>query len=217
MTITSGTSGSGNGTVKISVDANTTASVRTGTLTIAGHQITVTEAGLSCSYTVSPASVSIGATGGAGTPIGVTAAAGCSWTAASSVSWITLVTGQTGTGNGTVTYTVSANTGPARSGTLTVAGKTVTISQNSGCTYTINPTSQAFPTDGGTGGPVTVTTQSGCTWTASSSASWITIASGASGTGNGTVTFTVAANTGGARTGTLTIAGSTFTVTQAKK
>jgi len=217
MTITSGTSGSGNGTVKISVDANATSSVRTGTLTIAGHQVTITEAGLSCTYTVSPTTVSIGATGGTGTPIGVTAAAGCTWTAASGVSWITLLTGQTGTGNGVVTYTVLANTGPARSGTLTVAGQTVTISQNSGCTYTINPTSQAFPTEGGTGGPVTVTTQSGCAWTAASNVSWITITSGATRTGTGTVTFTVAANTGGARTGTLTIAGSTFTVTQAKK
>ena len=216
MTITSGTSGSGNGTVKISVDANPTSSVRTGTLTIAGHLVTITEAGVSCNYTVSPTTVSIGATGGTGTPIGVTAAAGCAWTAASSVSWITLVTGQTGTGNGTVTYTVVGTTGPARSGTLTVAGQTVTVSQ-AACTYTINPTSQSFPTDGGTGGPVTVTTQSTCAWTATSNAGWITITSGASRTGTGTVTFTVAANTGGARTGTLTIAGSTFTVTQAKK
>ena len=217
MTITSGTSGSGNGTVKISVDANTTASVRTGTLTIAGQQVTITEAGISCSYNVSPTTVSIGAAGGTGTPIGVTAAAGCSWTGASSVSWITLVTGQTGTGNGTVTYTVLANTGPARNGTLTVAGQTVTISQNSGCTFTLSSTSQDFPKEGGTGGPVTVTTQSGCAWTAKSNASWITITSGTSGTGSGSVTFTVAANTGGARTGTLTIAGSTFTVTEQKK
>ena len=39
--------------------------------------------------------------------------------------------------------------------------------------------------------------------------------SGASGSGNGSVAFTVAANAGGARTGTITVAGQTFTVTQA--
>jgi hypothetical protein len=43
----------------------------------------------------------------------------------------------------------------------------------------------------------------------------LTITSGASGSGNGTVAFSIAANTGPARTGTLTIAGSTFTVSQA--
>jgi hypothetical protein len=61
---------------------------------------------------------------------------------------------------------------------------------------------------------VTVTTTSGCTWTAASNAPWLTITSGAAGTGNGTVGFTSAANVAGSRTGTLTIAGQTFTVTQ---
>src|SRR5262249_61693691 len=38
--------------------------------------------------------------------------------------------------------------------------------------------------------------------------------SGSSGTGNGTVNFTVAANTGGARSGTLTIGSSAITISQ---
>ena len=46
-------------------------------------------------------------------------------------------------------------------------------------------------------------------------AGWIALVSGANGNGAGAVTFSVAANTGTARTGTLTIAGQTFTVTQA--
>jgi predicted ATPase len=51
----------------------------------------------------------------------------------------------------------------------------------------------------------------------SNAPSWITITAGANGTGNGTVTFSIAANTTGAqRTGTLTIAGRTYTVTQRK-
>jgi hypothetical protein len=45
--------------------------------------------------------------------------------------------------------------------------------------------------------------------------SWITITSGASGTGNGTVSYSLSENTGAKkRTGTLTIAGQTYTVTQ---
>jgi hypothetical protein len=60
-----------------------------------------------------------------------------------------------------------------------------------------------------------VTTTAGCAWTATSNASWITITNGASGTGTGTVMFTVAVNLGGSRTGTLTVAGQTATVQQA--
>jgi len=84
----------------------------------------------------------------------------------------------------------------------------------SSCTYAISPTSASVPASGGSG-TVSVTTQTGCSWTASSNASWITISSGASGSGNGSVAYSVAANTGAARTGTLTIAGQTFTVNQA--
>ncbi len=83
------------------------------------------------------------------------------------------------------------------------------------CSYTIQPTSQSFNAGGGTGS-VTVTTASGCAWTATSNPSFITITSGASGSGNGTVNYSVTANTStSSRTGTLTIAGQTFTVTQA--
>jgi hypothetical protein len=81
------------------------------------------------------------------------------------------------------------------------------------CTYSISPTSQSFNSSGGTGS-VDVTTQSGCSWTAISNVSWITITSGSSGTGNGTVNYSVSTNTGSQRTGTITIAGETFTVTQ---
>jgi C1A family cysteine protease len=84
----------------------------------------------------------------------------------------------------------------------------------SACSYSISPSSQSLGYADGSGS-VTVATQGGCAWTATSNApSWITTTS--SGTGNGTATFTVAANTGAkSRTGTLTIAGRTHSVTQA--
>jgi len=215
LSITSGATGLGDGTVTITAAANT-GGARNGTVTVANQTVTVNQAAAPCTYTVSPTSTSIGAAGGSGTPVSVNTSSGCTWTARSNVNWVTIATGSSGTGAGTVTYSVQSNAGSARTGTLTVAGQMVTISQ-AACMFTIAPTSQSFDSSGGAGGPVAVTTQTGCAWTAVSNANWITVSSGASGTGNGAVTFNVAANTGGARTGTLTIAGLTFTVSQQKK
>ncbi len=83
-----------------------------------------------------------------------------------------------------------------------------------GCSYAITPTNAAAPASGATG-TVAVTSPGGCTWTANSNAAWLMVNSGASGNGNGTVAYTAGANTGAQRTGTITIAGQTFTVTQA--
>jgi hypothetical protein len=84
------------------------------------------------------------------------------------------------------------------------------------CTYSIFPTSQSFSSAGGSGS-VNVTAPSGCPWTATSNASWITITSGSSGNGNGTVNYSVASNPSTTpRTGTMTIAGQTFIVTQSE-
>ena len=81
------------------------------------------------------------------------------------------------------------------------------------CTYSIRPTTQSFSNASGTG-TVSVTAGSGCSWTAASNVSWISVTSGASGSGNGTVGYSVQANAGAARSGTLTIAGHTLTVSQ---
>jgi hypothetical protein len=83
-----------------------------------------------------------------------------------------------------------------------------------GCTFSLAPSSQAFDAAGGTG-TVLVQASSECSWTATSSVTWISVVSGASGTGNGAVVYQVQANiTGQARTGLLFIAGQTFTVNQ---
>ena len=219
ITVSSGATGSGNGSVHFSAAANAGTVERIGTLTIAGQTFTVAQAAAGCSYTISPAGQSIGPAGGAGTSIAVTATGGCAWTASSGASWITVTSGATGTGNGSVGFTVAANTGAERTGTLTIAGQTFTVTQAAAaavvCAYTIAPTTQSIGASGGAGTTVTVTTTSNCTWTAVSGVSWITVTSGSTSTGNGSVGFTVAANTGAQRTGTLTIAGQTFTVTQA--
>ena len=59
-------------------------------------------------------------------------------------------------------------------------------------------------------------TGTGCSWTARSSASWLQIVYGASGTGSGAVGFVVSPNaTEQSRTATVTVGGQTLTVTQA--
>jgi len=80
-----------------------------------------------CSFAVSPTSVSA-PTGGGTFSVNVTTDASCAWTAASQSDFITITAGASGTGNGTVTFTVAA-AGGSRSGTLTVAGQTVTVIQ----------------------------------------------------------------------------------------
>lgn len=82
-----------------------------------------------------------------------------------------------------------------------------------GCTYAITPASQSFPTNGGTGA-VNVSTQPECAWTAMSNHSWIMASSGGSGSGSGTVNYSVTSNGATARTGTITVAGLRFTITQ---
>ena len=171
-----------------------------------------------CSYSLSPTSASPAAAGGSAT-VTVTAGSGCTWTANSNASWITITAGASGTGNGTVSYNVAANTGAARSGTMTIAGATFTVNQaaasvsTGSCagTCSINAPGQTIGVSGGTGSIVVTATSA---WTAVSQNSWITISSGASGSGNGTVSFTVAANTGPPQTGTIAVAGFTYTIFQ---
>ncbi len=168
-----------------------------------------------CSFSVSSTSQSVVAAGGSQTTT-VTTPSGCAWSATSNTSWITVTGGSSGTSSGPVTYTVAANAATSpRTGTLTVAERTVTVTQSGACAFTVSPTSRRTAGRGGTR-TTTVTTTSGCAWTAKSNTSWITVTSGSSGTSSGPVTFTVAANTATSpRTGTLTVAGQTVTVNEA--
>ena len=83
-----------------------------------------------CNYSIAPARTTVGAGGGTGT-VAVSADAGCMWTATSNATWIT-VTGGSGTGNGTIGYSVAPYTGKPkkRNGTITIAGQTFTVQQS---------------------------------------------------------------------------------------
>jgi hypothetical protein len=217
ITVTSG-GGTGNGTVNYTVAANTSTASRTGTLSVAGSTITVTQGGITCTYAINPTSQSVVAAGGSQSAT-VTAQSGCAWTASESSSLVSITSGANGSGNGTVSYSVSANTSTSpRSATLTIAGNTLNVNQSAGtpCTYTVTPSSQNLPSNASSNNTETVTAPTGCTWTASDNASWLTITSGSSGSGNGTTVFSVTGNTAlNPRTATLTVAGQPMSVTQA--
>lgn len=82
------------------------------------------------------------------------------------------------------------------------------------CTYAISSSSNEFSSASNMGSANVTPSSSSCSWTAASNDSWITVTSGGNGTGNGTVTYSVAANSSLSRAGTITIGGQSFTITQ---
>jgi len=81
-----------------------------------------------CSYALGARSASFDKNGGLNT-VSVTTGAGCIWDAVSNVSWISVNSGAVAFGSNTAAYTVAPNTGVGRSGTLTVAGQKLTVTQ----------------------------------------------------------------------------------------
>jgi hypothetical protein len=214
LSIASGATGSGNGTVVFSAAAEETGTPRTGTLLIAGQTFTVSQSG-ACSFAISPEQFTAASSGGAIT-VSVTAGPACSWTTSSGAPWITLQSMGSETGNGSVLVTIAPNPGAARTGTATIAGRTLTVVQDALpliCSYQVEPLDvKVGPKDKVV--KIKVTTASLCTWTATSSVPWITIARGASGAGDGEVWLAVADNDGPERKGSVTVAGQTVAVTQ---
>jgi hypothetical protein len=96
-----------------------------GTVTSANANLTVT-----CGYTLSASSAAFSSAGGSGS-VDVTTAGGCSWSVVNVPAWITITSGNGGTGNGTVGYSVAANTNASsRSATLVIGGRNHAVSQS---------------------------------------------------------------------------------------
>jgi hypothetical protein len=123
-----------------------------------------------------------------------------------------------GTGNGTVSVTLSSNAGSisGRSTNLTIGGQVLPIQQSgTACTYNLQSLDGTVPASGGSG-TVGVVAPAVCTWNAvSNTPPWLSVLS-PTGAGSSNVQFVAQANTNAAaRIGTLTVAGLTYTVTQA--
>src|SRR4051812_44110183 len=138
----------------------------------------------SCTYGVAPTAAAFDRAGGSGN-VNVDASGVCAWSVANPTNWITIMSGGSGQGAGTVKYSVGANpTTALRTATLAIAGENITITQGATpCTFTVDPTAISANA-AASSGTVNVTAQSGCPWTATSNANWITVTSGASGSGS---------------------------------
>ena len=138
---------------------------------------------------------------------------GCPWTAGSSVDWITVVT-PSGSGSAQASFAIAPNASPPRTGTAVVAGRTLTINQASQCRWFFAPPSHDLPASGGTGN-VLVFVTGACSWTAVANVPWIHITAGGSAVGGALLQFLVDANTGGARTGIISVGGEDYLVHEA--
>ena len=94
---------------------------------------------------------------------------------------------------------------------------TIVLGPDGGCGVTgLAPESALFDAPGGEGSVVVTTNGAVCSWSATSSASWLVVTSGATGTGaSGTITYLVEPNTGTeTRTATILAGGAGHVVTQ---
>jgi hypothetical protein len=180
-------------------------------LTVANFRASKSGTSPACTWSLSPAGASAGPAAGTGS-VGITTQSGCAWNVASSATWLSAGAGASG--SGALSYSYAANTGLARSATLTIGSATFTLSQASGCAYALGTTSVSVAAAGASGSTA-LSTSPGCSWTASSSASWLSLTTAASGNGSATVGYSVAANTGAARSANITAGGRTLLVSQA--
>jgi hypothetical protein len=219
ITPTGGTSVTGSGAFTFNVAALAGTTSRTGSLSVAGQTITVTQQGAACAYTLNPPARTVDAAG-ATAAFDINTDASCSWAAASTASWLSILSGGSGSGNATVTYRVAANPeAAARTGSISVGGSAHVVTQTGAvsCTVDLSKTGDTFPTGGGSG-TFDVSAASTCAWAAASNVAWarVTDPAGGAGTGSRRLTYAVDANpNAGARTGTISVGGRTFTITQA--
>jgi len=214
--------GTAAGSVQFTVAANTSTTQRTAVLVVAGSSFTITQAGAApvCTYRLNGRERTFDANGAlAGVDMRV--AAGCAWQAQSDAPWLTITSGASGSGDGTISYTVAANPGlTQRVGRITATrDELLTVTQlGIACQFTLTATPPAVPFTGGAASIAVVPNVAACPWTAtvSPAAPWITIAAGGTGTGNGTVALNFAANpTAQPRVGTVSVGTAVVTLTQA--
>jgi subtilisin-like proprotein convertase family protein len=183
-----------------------------------GWSIALSTSATACSLGLSSNVQVFPITGGSGS-FDIDSPFGCDWSAIAIHNWITITSPTSGAGGlATLTFDVAPNMLAGRSGIIRVSNATQSrdfnVQQPSGCPFSLSETTQQFSGMGGTGS-VGVTAAGVCGWFATPSHNWITINSG-TGTGDGTVNYTVAPNTASvSRTGSVSIGARTLTVNQA--
>ncbi len=114
--------------------------VADGTISVAGQTFTLTQAGVSCSYSINPSSEAVPAAGGTST-IAVMTGGSCAWTSASNAAVDHDCLGRDrGPDLARVKLNVAANSGTARTGTATIAAQTFTVTQAAApCGFALSP------------------------------------------------------------------------------
>lgn len=173
-------------------------------------------ANFACVYSVGG---SISAPAGASQQsIGVSTGSGCAWTAASGASWITILVSPPVTGSGSVIFRVDANPlMTSRSGTITVAGQTVTVVQAASvpaCLYSFSPPSTSVASTGVNNAAFLLTTAPNCSWTVAFDRTFVKEQIVA-GTGNSTISYNVYPNFSTLpRNANIIVSGSNYAITQ---
>jgi hypothetical protein len=231
--ITSGSNGTGNGTVSYAADETTQAQPRQATILVADQTFTLTQDGdpSECSYSVAPVTFAACMQWPGELTSLVATQAGCPWTAEADVPWITITRGHSVEGSGEVRFTGTDNYDLPRTGHVKVRWPAPTQGQNieirqAGCTYWVSTTAIGIGAGGGSasfdvlqqsnpiscGGPL----QNGCVWTAAADVPWITVITSMPQKGDAKVSLAVAANPGPvSRSGTVRVRDQIVHITQA--
>lgn len=206
-------SGKGNGTVSLTIAPNASTAPRTATARIAGRDVRIAQLGRKAEVSTSDPLI-VGSDGG-GLTLKVDVAPDTAWTTTEDSGWMTVIAGQTGSGDGTATIVIDPNTQAgyiSRTDAITIAGETVYVTQRD-FDLTLSPAAITLPSTAARG-EIAVSAPTNTQWDVLSTVPWLTVAS-PTGFGSGTLTYTVAANeTGAERTGTILVAGERHTVTQ---
>lgn len=154
-----------------------------------------------CEIDVTPTAFSVPPSGGAFTVTVTASRPDCAWTIVPGATFVTTSGPLERVGSGSASITVDANTGAARTGTASVAGRTITLTQAAvapvDCLFALSPASTTVPPTGGT---VTLTVSvvqgTNCSWRTRTLGDGVTIVSGSQGVGPGTVVVSIGPNPG---------------------
>ena len=212
----------GSAAITFTVPKNFSVTPRSMGIQVGNQNVQILQASAVCTMSLSPSTTPVYPGGGGLSNIYATTPSGCSWVIVSDSSWVTptITSGNyyysnstSSSGSANVRYVVAANNGPARTASLTIGGIPITISQQAS-TSSVDSTTFSFDSNTGTGS-IKVTVPSNMAWTAAPFDPWIAVVSGASGTGPGTVNFSVGPNTGGiVRVSAIKVANQTVSITQ---
>jgi hypothetical protein len=141
--------------------------------------------------------------------VNVNTQAGCHWVAVPGVPWLAVLSGGSGSGNGTVQLVAEPNRGIARSGAVSIAGNSYTVVEPDACQLSLSATSQRFDAEGGSD-QFSAFTSPGCPLPpAATDEQWIHVKSPITGF----YTYTVDAATE-SRSGSITVGALSYSVTQ---